>query len=41
MTQPQVKQANWLSVIKAREVKAQKLKDAQLCTAGYCVTKAK
>ena len=27
---------NWLSVIKAQEVKKRKLKDAQLCMAGHC-----
>jgi hypothetical protein len=41
MTQPQVHQQNWLSVIKDKEVKQQKLKAAQLCTAGYCVAKVK
>ena len=41
MTQPQVHQFNWLSVIKAKEVKEKKLKEAQLCTAGHCPTKAK
>ena len=30
---------NWLSVIKAKEVKAKKLKAAQLCmTTGHCKT---
>jgi hypothetical protein len=27
---------NWLSVIKAKQVKDQKLKEAQLCMAGHC-----
>jgi hypothetical protein len=31
--------ANWLSVIKAKQVKEQKLKTAQLCMAGHCVVK--
>jgi hypothetical protein len=39
MTQPQVNQLNWLSVIKAKEVKEKKLKNAQLCMAGHCVAK--
>jgi len=39
MTQPQVTQKNWLSVIKAKQVKEQKLKEAQLCRVGHCVTK--
>lgn len=30
---------NWLSVIKAKQVKEQKLKAAQLCNAGLCRTK--
>ena len=30
---------NWLSVIKAKAVKEQKLHTAQLCAAGYCTTK--
>lgn len=34
------KATNWLSVIKAQEVKKQKLHAAQLCAAGHCeVTK--
>ena len=41
MTQPQVHQTNWLSVIKAKEVKEAKLKQAQLCVAGHCPTKVK
>ena len=27
---------NWLSVIKAKQVKEQKLHQAQLCMAGHC-----
>jgi hypothetical protein len=34
-----VVKANWLSVIKAKQVKEQKLHQAQLCMAGYCTTK--
>jgi len=30
---------NWLSVIKAKQVKEQKLHEAQLCAAGHCVAK--
>ena len=30
---------NWLSVIKAKQVKEEKLKRAQLCMAGLCKTK--
>jgi hypothetical protein len=41
MTQPQAVQFNWLSVIKAKEVKEKKLKNAQLCMAGHCATKVK
>ena len=33
--------SNWLSVIKAKQVKEQKLHNAQLCASGYCVTKVK
>jgi len=32
---------NWLSVIKAKQVKESKLHNAQLCASGYCVTKVK
>jgi hypothetical protein len=32
---------NWLSVIKAKQVKQSKLHNAQLCAAGYCPTKVK
>ena len=32
-------QPNWLSVIKAKQVKEAKLKNAQLCMAGHCVAK--
>ena len=32
-------QTNWLSVIKAKQVKEEKLKNAQLCMAGHCVAK--
>jgi len=39
VTQPQVVQSNWLSVIKQQEVKRKKLKEAQLCMAGLCKTK--
>ena len=28
--------SNWLSVIKAKQVKEQKLHAAQLCAAGHC-----
>jgi len=31
--------ANWLSVIKAKQVKETKLKTAQLCMAGHCPAK--
>lgn len=31
--------ANWLSVIKAKQVKEKKLKNAQLCMAGHCSVK--
>ena len=31
--------SNWLSVIKAKQIKDQKLHNAQLCAAGYCTTK--
>ena len=31
-----VVKANWLSVIKAKQVKEQKLHQAQLCMAGHC-----
>jgi len=31
--------ANWLSVIKAKQVKEEKLKKAQLCMAGHCSAK--
>ncbi|AMO43236.1 hypothetical protein R1080702_231 [Cyanophage S-RIM32] len=41
MTQPQVHQTNWLAVIKAKQVKDEKLKAAQLCTAGHCPAKVK
>ena len=34
-----VVKTNWLSVIKAKEVKEKKLHQAQLCAAGYCTTK--
>jgi hypothetical protein len=30
---------NWLAVIKAKQVKDAKLKNAQLCAAGHCPTK--
>jgi len=30
---------NWLSVIKAKQVKDKKLKTAQLCMAGHCPVK--
>ena len=30
---------NWLSVIKAKQVKDKKLKTAQLCMAGHCPAK--
>ena len=33
--------SNWLSVIKAKQVKEQKLHNAQLCAAGHCPTKVK
>ena len=33
--------SNWLSVIKAKQVKDQKLHNAQLCAAGHCPTKVK
>ena len=32
---------NWLSVIKAKQVKDSKLHAAQLCAAGHCPTKVK
>lgn len=32
---------NWLSVIKAKQVKQSKLHNAQLCAAGHCPTKVK
>jgi len=28
---------NWLSVIRAKQIKEKNLKTAQLCMAGYCV----
>ena len=31
--------SNWLSVIKAKQVKDKKLKTAQLCMAGHCPVK--
>jgi len=31
-----IQTSNWLSVIKAKQVKEQKLKDAQMCMAGHC-----
>ena len=34
-----VVKTNWLSVIKAKQVKEQKLHQAQLCAAGYCTAK--
>ena len=33
--------SNWLSVIKAKQVKESKLHAAQLCAAGHCPTKVK
>jgi len=33
--------SNWLSVIKAKQIKDQKLHNAQLCMAGHCPTKVK
>ena len=33
--------ANWLSVIKAKQVKEQKLHQAQLCMAGHCQVEKK
>jgi len=33
--------SNWLSVIKAKQIKDQKLHNAQLCAAGHCPTKVK
>ena len=36
-----VVKANWLSVIKAKQVKESKLHKAQLCMAGHCPTKVK
>jgi len=41
MTQPQVHQTNWLSVIKAKQVKDKKLHNAQLCMAGHCQVRKK
>jgi len=32
---------NWLSVIKAKQVKESKLHSAQLCAAGHCPAKVK
>jgi len=34
-----MKTLNWLSVIKAKQIKEAKLKNAQLCMAGHCPTK--
>jgi len=34
-----VVKTNWLSVIKAKQVKEAKLHNAQLCMAGHCVVK--
>ena len=33
--------SNWLSVIKAKQVKETKLHNAQLCAAGHCPAKVK
>jgi len=33
--------SNWLSVIKAKQVKETKLHTAQLCAAGHCPAKVK
>ena len=34
-----VVKTNWLSVIKAKQVKESKLHADQLCAAGYCTSK--